>query len=308
MNKIDLDINNYQLVDILSLFGIPMNFVENDLKNAKKIVLKTHPDKSGLDPDYFRFYSKAYKILFNMWEFRKKGDINKSLNSENTEYMQCDTEEDKKKLLDNFFINNKEFKKPTNFNKWFNDQFNKNKLYDENTEKGYENWFRNDKDYEDDNVIKGNVGMMQSEFEKRKVKARNLSFVVSKEIEEVWDKKSIGGSELSRDAPSSFDSGLFSNLGYQDLHKAYTETVIPITNEDYEKRDKFKNIDEYMRFRGNQDTKPLSEQQSLLYLSNRERNSDEMATKRSYDLVKQSEEALNKNNTFWAGLQSITNK
>ena len=63
-----------------------------------------------------------------------------------------------------------------------------------------------------------------------------------------------------------------------------------------------------MRFRDNQDTKPLSEQQSLLYLNNRERNSEEMATKRSYDLVKQGEEALNKNNIFWAGLQTITNK
>ena len=306
MNNNDLDINNYKLDDILSLFGIPINFVESDLKNAKKIVLNTHPDKSGLNPDYFRFYSKAYKILFNIWEFRKKGDVNKSLNNE---YMPCDTEEDKNNILDNFFNNNKEFKNPSNFNKWFNTQFNKNKLYDENMEKGYENWFRNDKDYENnDNIINGNMGIMQSEFEKRKVKARNLSLVVSKDIEEIWDKKTIGGSELSTDAPSSFDSELFSNLGYQDLHKAYTETVIPITNEDFEKRNNFKNINEYMRFRDNQDTKPLSEQQSLLYLNNRERNSEEMATKRSYDLVKQGEEALNKNNIFWAGLQTITNK
>jgi len=55
MNQ-DLDISHYNLDDILNLFHIPMNFDENNLKMAKSIVLKTHPDKSKLDPKYFLFY------------------------------------------------------------------------------------------------------------------------------------------------------------------------------------------------------------------------------------------------------------
>jgi len=309
-NNLDLNINNYTLQDILLLFEIPLNFEEVDLKKAKRIVLKTHPDKSGLNSDYFRFYSKAYKMLYTIWEFRKKGDINKQTADMNTEYMDCNTDEDKKRTLDNFFDTNCEkFKNKSNFNKWFNEQFDKSKLYNENIEKGYESWFRSSEEnlneLENNKIIKGNMSLMQQEFEKRKVKARNLSLVVSKDIEEVCNNKSLGSSDLSSDAPSSFDSDLFSNLAYQDLHKAYTETVIPVTNEDYEKRDKFKNIDEYMRFRGNQNTKPLSEQQSLLYLNNKERKSDELAIKRSYDLVKQSEEVQKNNNKFWANIQSI---
>ena len=56
--SVDLDINNYNLQDILSLFKIPVNFDERDLKKAKQIVLKTHPDKSKLPAEYFLFYSK----------------------------------------------------------------------------------------------------------------------------------------------------------------------------------------------------------------------------------------------------------
>ena len=52
----DLDINNYNLDEILQLFKLPLNFNEHHLKQAKQIVLKVHPDKSGLDSQYFIFY------------------------------------------------------------------------------------------------------------------------------------------------------------------------------------------------------------------------------------------------------------
>ena len=61
-NLLELDIKKYDLDDILKLFKLERNFGEQDLKNAKKIVLLTHPDKSGLHPDYFRFYSSLQPI------------------------------------------------------------------------------------------------------------------------------------------------------------------------------------------------------------------------------------------------------
>ena len=63
MDELDLDINNYELNDILNLFQIPSDFTEEQLKQCKKAVLKTHPDKSGLDKEVFLFFSKAYKVL-----------------------------------------------------------------------------------------------------------------------------------------------------------------------------------------------------------------------------------------------------
>ena len=55
-SDLDLDIDNYSLDDILDLFKIDnINTVEN-LARAKMITLKMHPDKSGLDKEYFLFF------------------------------------------------------------------------------------------------------------------------------------------------------------------------------------------------------------------------------------------------------------
>ncbi len=57
--NIDLNIDNYELDDILNLFKIDYNFTHEDLKNVKKYVLKTHPDKSKLPKEYFFFFYKS---------------------------------------------------------------------------------------------------------------------------------------------------------------------------------------------------------------------------------------------------------
>ena len=54
MSTLDLDINNYNLDDILRLFKVDYNFNEDDIKNCYKTVLKLHPDKSGLDKEYLK--------------------------------------------------------------------------------------------------------------------------------------------------------------------------------------------------------------------------------------------------------------
>jgi hypothetical protein len=304
-DKTDLDITNYELHDILLLFDIPSNFSERDLKYAKSVVLKTHPDKSGLDPDYFRFYSAAYKTLFSIWEFRKKGDV-KSDSIQNVEYLSTSEDNDKKVLLDNFFKTNKQLDDKKKFNDWFNEEFDKNKISSENEQKGYEEWFRgNDVNESNDNGVTITMANMGEEFEKRKTKARTVSLIKHHDIQELSLNNSISASELSSDAPSSFDSDLFSNLGFQDLQKAYTETVIPITHEDYELKTKFKNIDEYVKFRGTQNMNPLLEQQAIEFLKNKEKKSDEVAVKRAYELAKQTELAQQKNNIFWSNLQRI---
>ena len=71
----DLNIDNYDLTDILKLFKLEIDFGENELKNAKKVVLKMHPDKCGLDKEYFIFFSRAYKLLYSLHQFRKGNDV-----------------------------------------------------------------------------------------------------------------------------------------------------------------------------------------------------------------------------------------
>ena len=72
-NNFDLNIDNYSMKDIFHLFNIKTEILdENVMKESKKFVLKTHPDKSGLDPTYFLFYSSAYKKLYGVFEFQNK--------------------------------------------------------------------------------------------------------------------------------------------------------------------------------------------------------------------------------------------
>ena len=61
MDDLDLDLENYDLEDIMNLFHLNYHFDGNDLRDAYKIALKTHPDKSGLPDKFFIFFMKAYK-------------------------------------------------------------------------------------------------------------------------------------------------------------------------------------------------------------------------------------------------------
>ena len=93
MDSLDLNIHNYDLNDLINLFNIPFTFTEEDLKNAKKTVLKTHPDKSRLDKKFFLFFSKAYKYLFKIYQLRK------SSTTTNTEYQQDDHWDNEQNIL-----------------------------------------------------------------------------------------------------------------------------------------------------------------------------------------------------------------
>ena len=70
MESLDLNIDNYNLPDILSLFNLPTLFNDADLKRAKLAVLKTHPDKCQLPKEYFLFFTKAYRILHQIYTIR----------------------------------------------------------------------------------------------------------------------------------------------------------------------------------------------------------------------------------------------
>ena len=52
-SELDMNIDNYELQDLLDLFHLDYNFNEEDLKKTKKTVLMTHPDKSNLSKEYF---------------------------------------------------------------------------------------------------------------------------------------------------------------------------------------------------------------------------------------------------------------
>jgi hypothetical protein len=285
----DLDITNYSLEDLLDLFQLPVNFNESQLKRAKRCVLQTHPDKSNLPHEYFLFYSKAYKMIYSIWEFRKQGSSEGS-----TEYESLKNENKNKALLDKFFEANEHL--ATNnkkFNEWFNTEFD-NQMQKDND--GYGEWLRKEEPDEKEEVTFDN-------FHKKKAETRAL-VVAQKEIHEPFS--SDGNKSFSFVQDSQYNSSLYSALPYQDLKQAYTETIIPVTEEeDFNKIQKFQNVNELMTYRTKQDTTPLSEQHAKLFLQQKSKQTEEISTQVAYDLNKRTEMAYDKNKVFWSKMQSL---
>ena len=298
---VDLDLNNYSLEDILALFQLQENFNEADLKRAKQQVLRLHPDKSRLDPKYFLFYSKAYKTVYSIWEFKNKNE-NKTMNTE--EYIPLDTsEENKKKALETFFDQNKTLRDANNFNKWFNEQFEKQKVKADEEEDGYGSWLKSNENVDDTEIT--NMRAMNEHFDKRKKEVRAL--VVQKDVQDITSQAGAGSNLL--DGPQdNYSSDVFSSVGFQDLKQAHVESVIPVSNEDYDNTLKFRNVNEFVSYRNNQNTVPLSELQAQQYLAEREKNESTMSTKRAYELAKQTEVAQEKNKDFWGRIMKIDDK
>jgi len=290
----DLNIDNYDLNDILALFKIEADFDENDLKSAKKIVLKTHPDKSGLASEYFLFYSKAYKVLFSIWEFKNKSK--KDITNSDTFF-----DKQKKKTLDSF-LDKEGLKDNKNFSKWFNTQFEKTKMDREDEVTGYGNWLKSDEDIDEERNI--HYSQIGEEIEKKK---KQLQAVIVHEGINDLQSNYQGATNLADSVPGNYSSDMFSNLKYEDLRKAHTETVIPVTMEDYNNVKKFRNVNEYNTFRNNQNVVPLSEIQANEYLSNKNKLEEIESSKRAFKMAKQLDEGYKKQEQYWANMRTIEN-
>tara|TARA_A100001011_G_C14286767_1_gene834125 strand:- start:1573 stop:2457 length:885 start_codon:yes stop_codon:yes gene_type:complete len=291
-SNLDLEIENYNLEDLLSLFKLDINFGESDLKQIKQIVIKTHPDKSGLDKSYFLFYCKAFKVLKNLFEFKNKKKSNLDEEKSKIEYLALSDEDQGKKVL----IDNLNKKKSSEFNKWFNEVWDKVNIKDE---EGYGNWFTSNDDLEETSI-----NSVRNMHEKITQKKENLSQIVKKS--NLTEICSIGNvNELDNSKPECYSSNLFSKLQYDDLKKTYTETVVPVTNQDYENRQKFNNVNQLTNFRNNQNLDPISKRQAEIFLKNKEELEDQKNIELAYKLTKQSEESEKANIKLWNYLRRL---
>lgn len=212
MNK-SLDISDYTLDDILKLFRIEPNCInEDNMKKAKKITLMTHPDKSGKSPDIFIFFSKAYNILNEVYKL----SIRKT-RVKDQEYEDVLPSEVINKLL-----------ATDNFNALFNEMWNKASSANETT--GHGKWLSSDSDF---------YGNDDKSADKIRNDIRGRQLAVRTEPEAMCNSF---GTEL--DGSQSAQTGK-----YEDIRKAYTETIVGVTNDDYNSKRKYNNVDELVRDR-----------------------------------------------------------
>ncbi len=292
MNNLDLDINNYNLNDILRLFKLSTDFTGNDMKRAKKMVLMTHPDKSKLSPDVFLFYSKAYKILFYVYNFRKRAE-----SEGDTEYTP-DIENVKKSLGEEERI--KKFTSSNDFNKKFNEIFESNRMADDDNDSGYTEWFKSDNDINTDKAT--NVSQMNSIIENKKKQVREL--VVHEDFSALGENSNY---DLTREKPQNYSSDIFSKLPYEDLRKAHMESVIPVTEEDYLSRKHFSNWNELKSSRNSENVSPMDKAQVKQFLKNQEQKNIQIGSNIAFSLARQAQESARINNNISRHFNRILN-
>ena len=266
MNKLDLDIKNYSLDDILTLFNLPVNFDEDSLKRAKKQVLMMHPDKSRMDKEYFLFFSSAYRLLYKVYKFRLRSEQDTNVNRHyDAEDIECD--EDNRDVWQSL-------SKHKQFNSIFNKMFEKNITTDN---LGHGEWLKEEEVF----ATAKNRGEMNNLIDERK---KSLQSIIK--YNGVTDTCGSAGTDLVGDG-SNYRSNMFSSLQYDDLKQAYTESVVPVSMDDYEKREKYQSVEQLRQSRRAEEK--MSSNQEDYFATKHSQDDDEDAS-RAFRLAKQDEE------------------
>ena len=74
---------------------------------------------------------------------------------------------------------------------------------------------------------------------------------------------------------------------------------MPVTREDFERIEKFNNVDEYVKYRNSKKEKPLSMKESKEYLNNRDMRDTNKGMRRAYNLLKRDEEMEKAQESWW---------
>lgn len=279
--SIDLNLENYSYEDLLNLFKINELTSEN-LKKAKKIVLKTHPDKCKLDKKVFLFFTSALKKLVCVYEFVE--NYKSKLDIEKYEYdYEAHTEDEEG--LHEILRNDKNFLK--NFNELFESTYIKNN-------DGYSSWLKSDEDVYSTKISK-------DEMENIRKEVRN-SIVVKQDI------NGIGSSQhYSFDEQTTYGSDVFSKFQYEDLKKAHHETLIPVTDEDYNNIKKYNNVNQLESIRAKEITKPPSLEQSKEYLNKLNQQQEESSINTAFKLIDRDEQIKKRENAWWKKYKQLKN-
>ena len=274
MDDLDLDLDNYDLDDILNLFHLNHDFSYRDLKSAMKIMHKVHPDKSGLDTKYFIFFKEAYSILLGLYKHRNS--TNKS--SFREDYY---SKEHAIKL--------KNFIKSENFNERFNTLFEE--TFSRETT-GYDDWLKN------------------TQTEDYSTKNRNTYFtdnhksIVVKDKYDVVDINNLENNYLDSDYIEDYSSSTFNSLRYDDVKKAYSETFIPV-NETDKRIDMFNSIDELKRFRYNDASEQMTKEESEQYLADAKYSENKIINNKIYNLIKQDKHHQHEKQKWWNAFNKL---
>lgn len=306
MENLDLNLENYGLNELLHLFNLTVSFGEPELKVCYKKVLMTHPDKSNLPKEYFLFFSKAFKIIKKIYDYKIKSThssretcVNRTVYN-NKEYTKEQDETQHKKFLSTF-------KNTKDFNNWFNKHFEKIRMYNPETDGGHGDWLKTEDD-EKSNI--NSVSQMHKHITDQKEYQRSI--IVKRTHDEM-----VINSGNSMKATNFYDphqihttnkdysSGFTDKFKFNDLKKAYEESVVPVTDEDYFSREKY-NINELKQIH-NQSIDPYNSQENNKILHKKQMSIEKQQTHQAYMFAREMDEISNTQKQWKSYLYKLTN-
>ena len=312
--KHNLDLASYSFDEILQMFDLSYSISIEDLKRAKRKVLMVHPDKSGLPPDYFLFYKRAFELVVNYHQSntRQSQVVNEHTSVEYVPITESDTQT-KQQIAQQQTNTDK-------FQKRFNELFEQNMA--EKPDPTKNEWFRNESAsslYDTAGPV--SVSNLHSSFDSIKSKQREQGLMRYAGVRELssfsggassfYDTgASVIGSNQDTDDNSDMyvSSDPFSKLKFEDLRKVHKDqTVFAVSESDYANVPKYANVEQYSRERSVATLAPMEKHQAQRVFDERERIAREQQARKQHLMELRMQEYAEKNKKIMGAFLHLEN-
>jgi len=287
----------YSFRELLELFQLSSKITVEDLKRAKMMVLRMHPDKSRLPSEYFLFYKKAFDLVVNYYNETAKTDAEVPT-----------TEQTYTPLLDNDkrVVNMVQKTMNDMGQEKFQDKFNQ--LFETMVEKPKQNvndWFKNnDPLYQFDNV--SNTGGLAQAIDTIK---KNSAAVVRYNGVETMNSggPSYGNLYDNEDDGSYVSCDPFGKLKFDDLRKVHKDqTVLAVSERDFDKMQKYSSMDHLQRERGSLNVQHIDKEEHERFFEEQQQVLKERMAAKQHQASLKSMEYAQKNNSVMAQFLRLT--
>lgn len=299
MSTHNLNIHMYSFQEILDLFHLPSTFGEQELKRAKMMVLKMHPDKSRLPSEYFLFYKKAFEFVVNYYNESIKTSV--KVPKEEMIYEALNAEKQMSRKIQSTMkeIGTEQFQ--NKFNRLFEE--NMSKKIDENKNA----WFKNNDPIYSMDYVENTSGIAQAIDH---IKEKNAAIIKHRGIETmVYGNR--GNSLYDNDAEESDEyvtCDPFSKLKFDDLRKVHKDqTVFAVGERDFAKMRVYNSTDELQKERGISMT-PLEKGEAERMLLEQEKRIKQQMIAKQHAANLRSLEYEKKNRSVLSSFLQLTNR
>jgi hypothetical protein len=299
----NLNIHMYSLKELIeNIFHLKMPLTLDSLKEAKKIVVKMHPDKSRLPPEYFLFYKRAFEMIVDFYKSEHKQ--NQVITEDTTNYVPENAEDAAAASVNHAL---KKIPKET-FQRKFNQLFEAN-MVTPRQDLSRNQWFT-DAGPQYDIPEKVSSKNMATVFETIKTKHMEANQLITKR-EVGYIQPNLGTNLYDEDDPANSNGGYissdpFSKLKYDDLRKVHKDQTIFVVGANTPPP-QYRSVETYVQERGKQTVSPMEKAAAEQILAQRETERQERLWAYSHQSNLRSLENEQKNKSVLSAFLQLRN-